>query len=39
MGMVIRAIGVARATRKIGLANIAYNKTPMIWLTDPLAGT
>jgi IS5 family transposase len=38
MGMVIRTIGLARATMKIGLANLAYNMKRMIWLTDRLAA-
>ncbi len=32
MALVIRTIGLARATVKIGLANIAYNMRRMIWL-------
>ena len=35
MAPVIRTIGLARATVKIGLANIAYNMQRMVWL----AGT
>jgi len=31
-GLFVRTIGVARATVKIGLANIAYNVTRLIWL-------
>jgi hypothetical protein len=37
MGMFIRTIGLARATTKIGLANLTYNMKRMIWLTDGLA--
>jgi transposase, IS5 family len=36
MGLVIRTIGLARATMKIGLANLTYNMKRMIWLTRPL---
>jgi len=32
MGMFIRTIGLARATTKIGLANLAYNLKRLIWL-------
>ena len=32
MGLVVRTIGIARATVKIGLANIAYNMRRAIWL-------
>ena len=31
-GLFVRTIGIARATVKIGLANIAYNVTRLIWL-------
>jgi IS5 family transposase len=31
-GLFIRTIGAARATTKIGLANIVYNATRMLWL-------
>ena len=37
MGLVIRTIGLARATMKIGLANLTYNMKRMIWLMDRLA--
>lgn len=37
MGLVVRTIGIARATVKIGLANIVYNMKRAIWLTDRLA--
>ena len=33
MGLVVRTIGLARATVKIGLANIAYNMRRAAWLT------
>lgn len=32
MGLFIRTIGLARATTKIGLANLAYNMKRLIWL-------
>ena len=32
MGLVVRTIGLARATVKIGLANIAYNMRRAVWL-------
>ena len=32
MGLVVRTIGIARATMKIGLANMAYNMRRAIWL-------
>jgi hypothetical protein len=32
MGLFIRTIGLARATTKIGLANLVYNMKRMIWL-------
>jgi hypothetical protein len=35
----LRTIGIARAKSKIGLANIAYNVTRLIWLeTRPAAA-
>ena len=34
MGLVVRTIGIARATVKIGLANIVYNMKRAVWLTD-----
>jgi IS5 family transposase len=37
MALVIRTIGLARATTKIGLVNLTYNMKRMIWLTDRLA--
>jgi IS5 family transposase len=33
MGLVVRTIGLARATVKIGLANLAYNMRRAVWLT------
>jgi hypothetical protein len=32
-----RTIGIARATVKIGLANIAYNVKRVVWLTERAA--
>ena len=37
MGLVVRTIGIARATVKIGLANIAYNMKRAVWLTEKVA--
>ena len=37
MGLVVRTIGIARATVKIGLANIAYNMKRAVWLTETAA--
>jgi IS5 family transposase len=34
MGLFVRTIGIARATVKIGLANIAYNMKRAVWLTE-----
>jgi len=34
MGLVVRTIGIARATVKIGLANIVYNMKVAVWLTE-----
>jgi IS5 family transposase len=34
MGLVVRTIGLARATVKIGLANLAYNMRRAVWLTQ-----
>lgn len=36
MGLVVRTIGIARATVKIGLANIVYNMK-RVWLTTRVA--
>ena len=33
MGLVVRTVGLARATVKIGLANLAYNMRRAVWLT------
>ena len=33
MGLFIRTIGIARASTKIGLANLTYNMQRLIWLT------
>jgi IS5 family transposase len=38
MGLFIRTIGIARATTKIGLANILYNMKRVLWLTVQTAG-
>jgi len=32
MGLTVRTIGIARATTKIGMANLAYNFQRLIWL-------
>ncbi|HEV2602608.1 MAG TPA: hypothetical protein VGU24_03005 [Microvirga sp.] len=32
MALVVRTIGIARATVKIGLANLVYNMTRAVWL-------
>ena len=32
LGLVIRTVGIARATIKIGLADLAYNLTRFAWL-------
>ena len=37
MGLFIRTIGIARATTKIGLANLTYNMQRMVWLTRRIA--
>ena len=39
MGLVIRTIGIARATVKIGLANIIYNMRRAVWLVAQRAAT
>ncbi len=31
MGMFVRTIGIARATMKISMANLAYNITRYVW--------
>ncbi len=37
MGLFVRTIGIARATVKIGLANIAYNMKRAVWLSERVA--
>ena len=37
MRLFIRTIGIARATTKIGLANILYNMKRTLWLTGQTA--
>jgi IS5 family transposase len=37
MGLFVRTIGIARATVKIGLANIAYNMKRAVWLIERAA--
>ena len=32
MGLLVRTIGLARATTKIGLANLVYNMRRLVWL-------
>ena len=32
MGLFVRTIGLARATTKIGLANLAHNMRRLLWL-------
>jgi transposase, IS5 family len=32
MGLIVRTIGIARATIKIGMANLAYNFQRLVWL-------
>jgi hypothetical protein len=32
MGLLIRTIGLARASTKIGLGNLVYNMQRMVWL-------
>jgi hypothetical protein len=32
MGLFVRTIGLARATTKIGLANLVYNMRRLLWL-------
>ena len=38
MGLVVRTIGIARATVKIGLANITCNMRRAAWLTSQRAA-
>jgi hypothetical protein len=37
MDLVVRTIGLARATVKIGLANLTYNMKRAVWLTTRAA--
>ncbi len=37
MGLFVRTIGIARATTKIGLANLAYNMQRLVWLDRRVA--
>jgi transposase, IS5 family len=37
MGLFIRTIGIARATTKIGLANILFNMKRVLWLAAQTA--
>jgi hypothetical protein len=39
MGLFIRTIGIARASTKIGLANLVYNMQRMVWLAAQTAPT
>ena len=39
MGLVVRTIGLARATVKIGLANFTYNMNRAVWLHRSRART
>ena len=39
MALFIRTIGLARATTKIGLANLVYNMQRMVWLAAQTAPT
>ena len=38
MGLVVRTIGIARATVKIGMANLAYNLRRLVWLSGTYAA-
>ena len=38
MGLVVRTIGIARATVKIGMANLAYNIRRFVWLGTKYAA-
>ena len=38
MGLVVRTIGISRATVKIGLANIVYNVKRAVRLTNRVAS-
>ena len=37
MGLFVRTIGLARATTKIGLANLLYNMSRLNWLERQIA--
>jgi len=37
MGLFVRTIGLARATVKIGMVNMAYNMKRLVWLERPIA--
>ena len=37
LGLIVRTIGMARARAKIGLANLAYNFTRLVWITGQTA--
>ena len=37
MGLVVRTIGLALAKVKIGMANLAYNMSRLIWLSGKRA--
>jgi hypothetical protein len=39
MGLVVRTIGIARATIKIGMANLVYNFQRLAWLEASCAST
>lgn len=39
MGVFVRTIGLARAQVKIGMANLAYNMTRLVWLSRTAATT
>ena len=39
MGLVVRTIGIARATIKIGMANLAYNFQRLVWLEGRTASS
>ncbi len=37
MRLFVRTIGLARATVKIGMVNMAYNMKRLVWLERPIA--
>ena len=39
MGLVVRTIGIASAKVKIGMANLAYNKRRLVWLSGKHAAS